>query len=464
MSNQPTVRRPSVAVLAASGRARAAVVAGVTAVVFALVCDLVAILRVPQGLLVACAVDSPYCGSHSARPNLVPMGYRGDQLLDVFNDSGDRAGVIVAFLLLCVPLLLLMDQAVRLGGADRERRYRALSVAGLTRAELRRLGVIEVVTPAGAGVALGFGLWQLARHTLSGPRLFGADGGLVPKVTGPGWWVVLIAVAVLVASVVVGVRAAGRAVGSSSGATTGAAPSPWRLVVLVVGLLLVAWMFLSGVLFGYVDTSWVTGVVTVLVLVAGLMSSASWVAHRLARRLALRATRAEALLAARRVMADPRATARAAAASGGTATAFGVALAMVFTTGRFGRSLDVTVGVALVALVVVVVAVAGAVAVRSVEAVTERRREAAAMVATGVPVRTLVSSLAVEVRLAALPLTLFGALLGAGYAALLPNHWYGPVLVFVVTVAVMVAALQAAIWMVAPQVRRAVVPANLRNG
>src|SRR3954447_3635212 len=95
----------------AAGHRRAALVAGTTAVVCGLLLVGASILRLPSGPQDA-------------------YGYGPAPLWQPVAEPGTRPGVIVGIVLMQLPLLLLLDQAVRLGSTGRQRRYAALAVAG----------------------------------------------------------------------------------------------------------------------------------------------------------------------------------------------------------------------------------------------------------------------------------------------------------------------------------------------
>jgi hypothetical protein len=80
-----------------------------------------------------------------------------ESLFGVIADSGTRGGYAFGTVLLTLPLLRLLYQAIRLGTSARERRLAALRRAGATPAEVRRIGAVEVGIPALAGAFGGRG-------------------------------------------------------------------------------------------------------------------------------------------------------------------------------------------------------------------------------------------------------------------------------------------------------------------
>jgi hypothetical protein len=118
------VIRLAVLLTRAGGWPRAVLLAGCTAVVCGLLLVAVALLRLPE------------------QPE--------ESLFSLVAESGLRGGTTLATVLLAVPPLLLLYQAVRLGTAARERRLAGLRLAGATPGQVRRLGAIEVGIPAGS--------------------------------------------------------------------------------------------------------------------------------------------------------------------------------------------------------------------------------------------------------------------------------------------------------------------------
>ncbi|WP_317696314.1 ABC transporter permease [Aeromicrobium sp. REDSEA-S32_B7] len=116
-------------------------------------------------------------------------------------DPGTRGGVLFGAIVLVLPPLLLLDQAVRLGAASRQRRDAALRLAGATRRDVRALAALEVALPALVGGVLGIPTFLLLRSLLAGP------GFLAPTSFPPLWVVPLVLVGVALVGAGVGARA-----------------------------------------------------------------------------------------------------------------------------------------------------------------------------------------------------------------------------------------------------------------
>ncbi|MBC2962003.1 hypothetical protein, partial [Nocardioides deserti] len=168
--------------LLAGGRGRLGLVVGATAAVTSLLLVAASIARLPRTYL----------------------RQGTDGLVGVVAEPGTRPGVVLALLLMTVPLLLLLDQAVRLGSTARIRRAEALRVAGATAGDLRRWGAAEVGLTALVGGLLGVPLWLLLRLALLEP--VGGSGALLPDDAGPGWWTWPVAAAVAAYGALVGAR------------------------------------------------------------------------------------------------------------------------------------------------------------------------------------------------------------------------------------------------------------------
>ena len=430
-------------VVAGAGRGRAVLVVATTSLVCGLLLVGASILRLG---------DTPGYGSV----------FGPGHLFQPIADPGTRGGVIVAIVLMQLPLLLLLDQAVRLGSTSRHRRYAALAVAGATCRDLRRWATVEVGAPAAAGAVLGVPVWWLLRLLLGHQLADREIGALVPTTVGPGPW----ALAVIAAVCGYGVWA-GRRAGSQMTALLSASrgvrrpPRPWGALVLFGALLLFA-KFLDA------DSEFL-GFCAVVALAVGVAGLAPWTAHRVAVFVARAAGTVPTLLAARRLTSDARPAGRAAAAIGAVGLTMGVVA--VLTRIILQRNLDpggyLPVYVAAACALAAMLVIATSLAVHSAETVLERRREMAALVANGVPVSALVASQRAECLIATVPLALAGTLLGGfgyGLFAGLDTAMTGCVLLATAAVAlVVVGAVWATTRMLRPWVMDAVSLEQLRT-
>jgi len=390
--------------LGTGGRGRTVVVAGTTAATTALLLTAVSVARLED------AVQQD--GVHVAPGNLVMW----------VSDDGTRPGVVLALGLLVVPLLLLLDQAVRLGSAARRRRGTALRLAGAGPAALARWGAVEVGVPAAAGALLGLPLWWALRALLQQPiSPIAADGSappvLLPVGASPGFWAVPVVLGVAVFGAVVGARGGRRSPTLDERAPrTGGVPRPWGLLPLVTAVV----MLLGPGRDPDVDQLWV--LVAVALVVVGLVLLVPTVVG-VAAALGLRLARTPAsLLALRRLQVDAGAAGRAAGAVAAVGATAGVlALLLPDLLEASDDVADYVLPVYLVALLGAAAALLAALSLglHAFESVTDRRRQLASLVATGTPVGTLATAQRREALLAVLPAGLLGFLVGAvGFWAL----------------------------------------------
>jgi hypothetical protein len=385
-------------------------------------------------------------------------------------DPGTRPGAMLGVVLLVVPLLLLLDQAVRLGSTARQRRYAALTVAGATSSDVRRWAALEVGGPAAVGAVLGIPTWLVLRYLLTDLPNAHQRAGLVPDV-GPGAWTLLVVAAVTAYGVLVGRRAGSRLsdiVAGSRGLRP--PPRPWPALLLVASVLLIV---TYGGTYGRSDViDLLSPLAAVLCAVGGIAGLAPWAGYRAARALTGRVRTGAGLLAAARLSADPRPAGRAAAAVGAVAITGGVLGAFVPEARRSSGSGwvdDYGIPAAIVAAcaVAVVLVVAASLAIHSTETLLERRREMAALVATGVPPVVVAKAQRLECLIATIPLTISGALVGGvGYALL--TSFDAVTLSFValatvVTTAIVLLAVWATTRLLRPWVLDAVDPDQLRT-
>ena len=394
--------RPLALTLAvAAGWGRAALVAGTTALVSGLLLVAVSVVRLWEQ----------------------PAHVLDERVLGAVRDEGTRAGAVFGVLLLTLPLVLLLDQAVRLGTTARRRRFAALAAAGATRSDLRRWGAVEVGLPALAGGLLGIPVWWLLRqvHATSPDATT-----VVPTSVGPGAWALLVVLLTGAYGALVGVRVGTRVAADGDRRRGGGSrpPRPWALL-----LLLAAGALLAS---GAIDDSDLGMIAVLALLVLAIAGLAPWTAYVVARLVAGRTASPALLLASRRLQGDPGPAGRAAAAVGAvglTAGVLSVYVPDVYATQTWDRGYYLgPAAVAGAGALVATIAIAVSLAVHLTESVLERRRELAALVATGVPASVVSDSQRLECLLATVPLGVVGAAVGGlGYASL--SDTTGPVYV-----------------------------------
>lgn len=439
--------------LRAGGRFRPVLLAASSAVATALLLVAVAIASLP------------------ARPR--------EGLFNLVAERGLRGGTTFATVLLALPILLMVYQVVRLGTANRERRLAALRLAGATPGQVRRVGMAEVGLPVAAGALLGPLGYLVLRGVLGGDRSavdsYSAASplDLVPTTVTPAWWqVALVIVLVTGAGTMTGALASRHVVATPLGTARRAsrpAPRPWAALLSV----LAGFLLLAGALLGRLGGDAV-GMAGILLVVVGLVLLSPWVAYRSGVRAARRTSSPATLVAAARLVGDPRPAGRAAAAVGAIGLVSGASAALeaeVFA-GSGSPGIDpffvasfllVGAGV-LLALVVTTTTLA----IHAAETMIDRKRALAALVAAGTPLTVLRDSLRQEARLTALPLAVGGAVLGAAAVGAAAGQLTAagvliPTGQIVATILLTWLAIQVSARAVAPVLARVAAPENLRT-
>lgn len=394
--------------LRSAGWSRAALLAGTTAVATALVLAALTMLLLP------------------AEPT--------EALFVLVAHPPLRSGTAFATALLVLPLLLMLNQVVRLGTATRERRLAALRLAGATPAEVRRIGVVEVGFPVTVGAMAGPLVFALLRELFGGQHL--PAGGsyldlrstpamlppslilaLIPRSVTPAWWQIAVVVAaVAAAGVATGALASRHLIVSPLGVSRRArppAPRPWGLPLVGTGV--VALVAVGLRVFDVHGLRQAEVMAGILLVVLGVIALAPWVAFRSGQRAARRTSDPATLIAAGHLVSDPRPAGRAAAAVGAIGIVSGAAAVMEISV-FFGPLIDpffvISYSLVGVALILVLLVTASTLAVHAAESILDRRRVLAALVAAGTPVSVLRDSLRREAILTAMPLSVGGVLLG----------------------------------------------------
>ncbi len=410
-------------------------------------------------LVVAVAAAGALAGTAVAIGRL-PADRELRDLAPYVAQPGLRIGVVVATLSLVLPVALLALQALRLGGAERARRSRALSLVGATPAQRR---MVEALRTGRAGLLGGL---------LAGPAqglLWVLLGWLPPTgvrlVPPPGpadlvTWAVLVGLGGLV-GVLTGAAAAG-----GRGARPPAAAVPWPAVAVA----------LLAAVAAVAAPAWPTvGAAVAAVVVVALLVREPLVA-RVVRRLRRRGTAVDVLVAAR-LTADPRSAGRAAAVLALAGLAFGVQGGFAATVPDRDDAAFYFVGVGLAAAVTVVavLVVLFSLVVAAADQVVTSRRAVAALAALGAEAavhrRVLTRQLTVLSLPAALAGCTAGLLLHGGYSLLLaasgaldaaPGAAARLLVPLPLTALLVVAGARAAVALVDRPLRAAADPAGLR--
>ncbi|MDE9367621.1 hypothetical protein PZ938_18550 [Luteipulveratus sp. YIM 133132] len=328
--------------------------------------------------------------------------------------------------LLLAPVLTLGGVAARLTVGRRDRRLAALRLAGATRAQTTAITLVESGRLALIGAVAGVGLYLLVlpglgRISFQG-RPFGFSNLLVPL-----WWVPVAVLTVVALALLSGVLGLRRVSISPLGVAQRTRPPGMRVVRVVLTVV-------AGVLWLAVASSLRqagTGVVMIVVaaMVGVLNLVGPFVMMLLGRLVAWRARTPQTLLAARRIVDDPKATWRSVGALGLAIVVAGVggAFASAEAHDEAQRIVlhDMGTG-ALVTLGIIAVIAATSTGVVQAARVIDRRHELYALSLTGAEPGLLVRAsrrettlpLAITVCLAAVMCALlivpFGAATNAG--------------------------------------------------
>lgn len=347
-----------------------------------------------------------------------------------------RQTVAAALLLVSLPVLALAAQAGRIGAPARHRRLAALRLAGATPRQVVTIAAGETGVAAAIGAGLGLAVWLAGRALLHQRN---PDGRLwLPTDVRPWPW--------LLALIIVGLPVAAAAVAAFllrhmqhtplgvARAAERPTPTAWPLLLVPLGFVVFAVVETRGGMSGSVVLRlFFGGAVTA----AGLVLGMAWLSDRAGRLLHRVGRGPAALLAARRLTADPWSGSRTVGvllvcglvAGGGLGMRdyYAAQLRVWFRHEpppeliervRQGEPIDpfYASGLKLISLVVGVAVVIAAIGVLTalLEAVAARRRAFAALTAAGVRRRVLAQALLWQ---AVLPVALMmpaAVVLGAG--------------------------------------------------
>lgn len=215
---------------------------------------------------------------------------------------------VVASGLMVIPILTLGGQAARLTLARRNERLAILRLCGATTAQTSVITMAETLVQAGLGALLGLGLYGLSLPLLTligfrGVRLSWAELWI-----GPGW-LALGLLSVLVLALVSGLICLAGVAVTPLGVANRVSPKRLRTVrVVIAGGMLLAW----PVLFSYLPAAGLVLMALGTVAVVNLVGP--WLLMAFGSAMAGAARTAPTLLAARRIVDDPRSAWRACSA------------------------------------------------------------------------------------------------------------------------------------------------------
>ena len=225
---------------------------------------------------------------------------RGDALTLI---SSVVAGALI------FPVLIFIATATRLSAAAREQRYAAMRLVGATPRQVSVISAVESALAAAAGMVLGFGLYAALRPLVATIPLTGQQRFFLSDLTLGAPQILGVAVGVPVAAAIAARLALRRVAVSPLGVSrrvTARPPSAWRLIPLLAGLGELAYFVFVGHRPATGNGQTAAYLPGFLVVMLGLVIAGPWLTMTAARAVARRTRRPAALIAVRRLAADPK--------------------------------------------------------------------------------------------------------------------------------------------------------------
>ena len=219
------------------------------------------------------------------------------------------AGLGTGSVVVLLPVLVFLVIVTRVAAGQQERRLAMLRLVGATRAQTALVAATETGLAAVAGAALGWVGYELGRRVLAATVVFQGGHFWAEDVAVPGWALAAVLAGVPVLAILTtlaslrSVQVSPLAVGRRGRRP---APTAWTARPLGAGLAAQLALGLSGA----GGTGQLRPILAVLQVV-GVALVGPWLCLLAARAVARLSRRASALIAARRIAYDPRATFRA---------------------------------------------------------------------------------------------------------------------------------------------------------
>lgn len=390
-------------------------------------------------LVAANVLAIPGLTSGSAVEPVLAQQYR----LQVLVEPGLRPGVAFALAMLTIPVLALAAQCGRLGAPARDRRLAAIRLAGATPGQAVWIAAAETGVASGLGSLLGLVVYLAGHRLLDRPDAHGQL--LLPTDVLPaGWAIAAICLGLPLLATALAVVLLRHVAFTPYGVVRHArrdAPNPITGLPILVGIAMVVayeplarWAARAG------DKlpRWMLPLLLFVGVVAaaiGLVAGTGWISHATGRLLHRFGRGPAALLAARRLMADPWSGSRTlsvllvcvlfGAGAAGVRAQFAAEFAVRDERARweaaaFGErfiqenhdfyfdTLDLVNAVVAVAVALA----AAAMLVALAEGIVSRRRAYAAMVATGVSRGTLSRAVLLQALAPVVPAVLLALAVG----------------------------------------------------
>ncbi|MET8147929.1 FtsX-like permease family protein [Actinoplanes sp. NPDC049668] len=388
-------------------------------------------------LAAAAVVAVPELGSPDGGSDSWNQQYANPLLVE----PGLRPGVVATLLLLAVPVLFLAGQSIRFGSPARDRRLAAMRLAGATPGQAVLIAATETAAAALLGSVLGTGVFLLMRTLLDGRDAAGLlrlPTDVMPSALA--FALVLLLVPLLAA--LIGAFLLRRVIITPLGVvrrTRSKSPRLWPGVLIIVGVFA---PFVIRPLGSYLshtvgrigaDLTLVVGFLVVLLAVVGVIVGTGWISYTSGRLLHRFGRRPATLLAGRQLMADPWNGSRTLSALlAALVVGAGVLGYRAFMTTQFAAEAAAhrmsddaenyaenddfylnSVDLVRIAVVAGLVVAAAGIMVALAEGIVSRRRTYAALVAAGVPRRTLGESIAWQALTPLVPAILVALTVGA---------------------------------------------------
>ncbi|MFI5912623.1 FtsX-like permease family protein [Dactylosporangium sp. NPDC051541] len=361
----------------------------------------------------------------------------------LLREPGLRPGTTLTLLLMTIPVFALAGQCARIGAPERDRRLAAYRLAGATPAQTVAISAAESGFAALTGSLAGLGIFAAGHRLLHRP---GPDGLLpLPTDVWPAGWFLAVAVAGIPALAALSVALVMRRVtvspfGVVRRVRRTRGPQPWAGLFILLGALLLGAVTAPAKLHQYLHIPFLTGWRAAVLLFAGVASAGlgvvlgtGWLTWSTGRLLARWARKPSTVLASARLVADPWSGSRTlavllicvlfgAGAAGIRAQFEAMASAERASNALLDPALRTerdpfylrTMDLIDLAVYTAIILTALAMLVIVAEGVVSRRREYAALVATGVPRGPLGRAILWQGLLPAIPAVLLALVVGVG--------------------------------------------------
>jgi hypothetical protein len=206
------------------------------------------------------------------------------------------------------PILILIGTATRLAAARREERYAALRLTGATSGQVSVIAAADALISALLGTLAGIAVFLLLRPALAGTAIT-SERYFASQVTPTLYGYLGVLVIVPVAAAATGLLSLRRVRISPLGVSrkvTPPAPSKWRTLPLVIGLIL----FVVGLALTNTKSIGATAIPGLLIVMVGLVIGGPWLTAQAARLVPRLIGGASPVLAARRLADNPKAAFR----------------------------------------------------------------------------------------------------------------------------------------------------------